>query len=157
MPWAPVRLCGWPGCTRRQAPSHCAVHAPLTSRNHFGVHRQARGLGAAFNRAKRFVIEHDGGRCQLRLPGCTKIATTADHIVRRSNGGTANLSNLRASCGHCNSARGDRQTDAPVGRSSVTSVTRVAVETGRGIGSPAGTAPARTAWQPRSRAAEFHE
>ena len=62
-----------------------------------------RGLGQEFERAKRFVVERDGGHCQLRRPGCTHLATTADRIVPRSRGGTTELSNLRASCGHCNS------------------------------------------------------
>ena len=144
MAWAPVRRCGRPGCTRRQLGAYCSDHARLTSRNHRGVARQERGLDAEFERAKRFVIERDGGGCRLRLPGCTVIATTADHIIPRWRGGRTRLDNLRASCNHCNSARGDGRTDTQVEQSSVTSVTRVAAA-GRGIESSATPAPARTA------------
>jgi hypothetical protein len=75
----------------------------------------------------------DGGRCRLRLPGCTVIGTTADHIIPRSRGGRTTLENLRATCGQCNSTRGDgTNTDAQGRQSSVTSVTRVTGEAGRG-------------------------
>ena len=156
MPWAPEQRCLARRCQRRQGEPYCRDHASLSPRNHRGIPRQARGLGAAFERAKRLVIESDGGRCRLRLVGCTGVATTADHILPRSRGGSADPSNLRASCGHCNSVRGDGHADTQARQSSVTSVTRVADKAGRGIGSLARQAPARTAWQPLSRAAETH-
>ena len=151
MPWAPDRRCLWLGCTVRQRAPYCRTHVALTSRNHSGVARQRRGLGPEFERAKRLVIQRDAGRCQLRLRGCTAIATSADHVIPRSWGGSGHPTNLRASCGHCNSARGDGQADMHGTRSAVPGVT-----TGRGIESLAGERPARTAWQPRSRAAETH-
>ena len=151
MPWAPARACLWPGCRRRQDGPYCVVHAKLSPRNHHGVPRQTHGLGATFDRLKPLVIARDGGRCRLRLRGCTVTATTADHIVPRSRGGQTVLENLRASCGHCNSARGNGHADMQVVQSSVTSVM-----TGRGIGSLATRAAARTAWQPRFHAAKTH-
>ena len=154
MPWARSARCLRRGCDRRHSGPYCADHIRQSPRNHDGVARQARGLGAEFELAKRLVIERDGGRCRMRLPGCTGVATTADHIVPRSHGGTADPSNLRASCGHCNSARGDGHTDTQVGQSSVTSVTRVTDEAGRGIENLRGPIAARTAWQPLSRAAK---
>jgi 5-methylcytosine-specific restriction endonuclease McrA len=54
------------------------------------------------------VLRRDGYECQLRLPGCTGEATTADHVIPRSQGGTATLDNLQASCRHCNSSKGKR-------------------------------------------------
>ena len=152
MPWAPLLLCVQPGCRARQALPRCPMHARVSSRNHYGTPRQRRGLGAAFDRWKPLVIERDGARCRLRHPGCTIVATTADHIIPRSQGGRTTLENLRASCCYCNSARGDSRNS----EATRTSVTRAAGQTGRGIGSPAREAPARTAWQPRSRAAEIH-
>ena len=156
MPWAPVGPCLWRGCLRRQTGTYCVDHSRLSTHNHRGVRRQARGLGADFERAKRAVIRRDGGRCQLRLLGCTVLATSADHLVPRARGGTADPGNLRAACGHCNSARGDGHADVQPVQSSVTRVTRGTGEAGRGIESLAGVAAARTAWQPRSRAAETH-
>jgi 5-methylcytosine-specific restriction protein A len=111
--WAPLRACGWPGCRSRQRDPYCTIHARYSSRNHRGIPRGARGLGADFERARRFVLERDGGRCGLRLAGCTVIATTADHIVPRAAGGTNDPSNLRAACRHCNAARGARPLPRP--------------------------------------------
>jgi 5-methylcytosine-specific restriction endonuclease McrA len=54
------------------------------------------------------VIERDGGVCQLSLPGCTFVATTADHVIPRSLGGDSDPDNLRAACRPCNSRRGAR-------------------------------------------------
>ena len=82
------------------------------SHNHRGVPRQQRGLGADFERAKGFVIERDRRRCQLRMPGCTSVATTADHIVPRSGGGTA--APRRPTRGTDSSRSGSRRTPSPV-------------------------------------------
>lgn len=52
------------------------------------------------------VLERDGYSCQVRLPGCTRLATTVDHIVPwRLGGDWWNRENLRAACSHCNSSR----------------------------------------------------
>lgn len=105
MPTASLRVCAFPSCRARQDATRCPKHERMSSRNHGGVPRQARGLGAEFDALKPVVIARDGGRCQLRLPGCTAVATTADHIVPRSRGGLTTVGNLRAACGHCNSSR----------------------------------------------------
>jgi 5-methylcytosine-specific restriction endonuclease McrA len=52
------------------------------------------------------IVERDQ-TCQLRLPGCTDTAQTADHIVPRSANGSNEDDNLRGSCHHCNRSRGD--------------------------------------------------
>ena len=52
------------------------------------------------------VLERDRHECQLEYPGCTGRATTADHVRPRRDGGGDELENLRASCRHCNEARG---------------------------------------------------
>jgi len=44
-----------------------------------------------------------GRPCELRLPGCTGVADTADHVVPLSRGGAGGA--LRPACLHCNSAR----------------------------------------------------
>jgi HNH endonuclease len=55
--------------------------------------------------AKR-VIARDGGRCQIRSPRCTTVATCADHFVPWEQGGARwNESNLRAACRACNMFR----------------------------------------------------
>jgi 5-methylcytosine-specific restriction endonuclease McrA len=47
--------------------------------------------------------------CRLRLPGCTIISTTADHIRPRKLYPqlTYERSNLRGACRQCNMRRGD--------------------------------------------------
>lgn len=57
----------------------------------------------------RATLAEYGNRCHLcGLPG----ATTADHLVPRSKGGSDELANLRPAHGKCNSARGARSLDA---------------------------------------------
>lgn len=46
-------------------------------------------------------LARDAFICQLALPGCTRTATIADHIVSRRNGGADDLTNLRAVCRSC--------------------------------------------------------
>jgi 5-methylcytosine-specific restriction endonuclease McrA len=45
--------------------------------------------------------------CRLRLPGCTRLSTTADHIIPISVAPSLRYerSNLQGSCAHCNYAR----------------------------------------------------
>jgi hypothetical protein len=53
-------------------------------------------------------------RCELRLPGCTIWATTADHVFERVDGERLpdRLGGrlLRPACAHCNSARRGQRT-----------------------------------------------
>ncbi|MEV6300403.1 HNH endonuclease signature motif containing protein [Actinoplanes sp. NPDC051861] len=63
-----------------------------------------RGYDSTYQRNRRTILEGS--------PLCTlcrrRSATTADHIVPLSKGGTNELTNLRPSCGPCNYARGNR-------------------------------------------------
>ncbi|MFF5793955.1 HNH endonuclease [Paeniglutamicibacter sp. NPDC012692] len=54
------------------------------------------------------VLATYGDVCHLKLPGCTRRATTKDHIVPYSLGGEDVLENYRPACRPCNSARGNR-------------------------------------------------
>lgn len=56
----------------------------------------------------RLCLAEKGIVCRLQLPGCTQLATTADHIVPQSKGGPHELWNLQPACAHCNSSRGNR-------------------------------------------------
>ena len=56
---------------------------------------------------RRFILDRDGGRCQVQGPKCTTFATAVDHIVAIAEGGDFwQPSNLRATCRRCNSVRG---------------------------------------------------
>jgi 5-methylcytosine-specific restriction protein A len=68
--------------------------------------RQNRVYGSAWRRVRPKVLARGGGLCQLRLEGCTVIATEVDHIVPVDDGGGLyDLMNLRAACRHCNRSR----------------------------------------------------
>lgn len=58
------------------------------------------------------MLERDGYRCRLELPGCTTIATTADHLAPRDIAGDG-LTNLQAACRNCNLAKGDPKRHDP--------------------------------------------
>jgi 5-methylcytosine-specific restriction endonuclease McrA len=57
-----------------------------------------------YQQARPVVLARSGGRCEW--PGCTKAATSVDHVLPLSKGGTHDLANLRASCRACNSRGG---------------------------------------------------
>jgi 5-methylcytosine-specific restriction endonuclease McrA len=63
-------------------------------------------MPAAWTTTRRRIIKRDGGICQLQLPGCTHVATSADHIIPASKGGTDEDHNLQASCLPCNLRKG---------------------------------------------------
>lgn len=61
----------------------------------------------AWRAVRPVVLQRDGHRCQLQLPGCTGRATHVDHIIPWSEGGAwFDPTNLRAACEHCNTRRG---------------------------------------------------
>lgn len=61
--------------------------------------------GASSKRLTALVLSVYGTACWLALPGCTKRATTKDHVIPVDHGGTDAIENLRPACGHCNSTR----------------------------------------------------
>lgn len=56
-------------------------------------------------RIAKAVLTRDGHRCQLKLPGCTTIATQVDHVRPRETSGDGE-DNLVASCAWCNGSKG---------------------------------------------------
>lgn len=94
MPWSPLQRCKTPGCPERQLGPRCARHERVSSRNHRGIGRQARGYDRAYELERAELI---GEPCALRLAGCTGVADTAQHV---DGGG------LVPACGHCNYADG---------------------------------------------------
>lgn len=66
--------------------------------------RHARG-NPALNSA---VFAAYGNMCWLKMPGCSRLATTRDHVIPMVRGGLDVLENLRPACRGCNSKRQDR-------------------------------------------------
>jgi 5-methylcytosine-specific restriction endonuclease McrA len=100
MPFKPLVPC--PGrCGRKVTSGRCAPCRAAYERAR-GT-RQERGLGAEYERERRALI---GEPCALRLPGCTGVATTADHVIPRARGGRGGP--LQPACDHCNYSKGAR-------------------------------------------------
>lgn len=59
-----------------------------------------------WRKVRKAVLERDGYRCKVELPGCTGKATQVDHIVPVNAGGAIyDMGNLRAACSRCNQGR----------------------------------------------------
>ena len=56
---------------------------------------------AEYRRNRKICLERARWRCEIRLEGCTRRATQADHITPVSRGGGHGLGNLRAACESC--------------------------------------------------------
>ena len=71
-----------------------------------------RGSTKAWRRVRAYVLDRDGHRCQLKLPGCTSLATEAHHTQPRQLVGDY-PAHLVAACRSCNLAVGDPCTHDP--------------------------------------------
>ncbi|WP_091076767.1 HNH endonuclease [Microlunatus sagamiharensis] len=47
------------------------------------------------------VLSRAAGQCQIKGPGCTRLATIDDHVVPLSLGGSLGLHNRQAACKTC--------------------------------------------------------
>jgi 5-methylcytosine-specific restriction endonuclease McrA len=64
---------------------------------------------SGWRKVRRYVLARDNFECQVREPGCKRIANVADHVRPWKQGGAwLDPTNLRASCKSCNTARGNR-------------------------------------------------
>lgn len=59
-----------------------------------------------FGRGAFSILRRDGHRCQY--VGCTRRATTVDHVIPRCQGGPSTWGNLVACCQECNARKGGR-------------------------------------------------
>lgn len=63
---------------------------------------KARRAAAELRKSKQAAFAQAGGLCQARIPGvCTRIATDAHHVVKRSRGGSHHASNILPTCRAC--------------------------------------------------------
>ena len=61
---------------------------------------------------RRRVLARDSRTCQLRLPGCTVVATEVDHRQPVSLGGDSSDANCQAVCHHCHVAKTAKEAQA---------------------------------------------
>jgi len=66
----------------------------------------AKGSTRAWRRTRLAVLVRDSWECQLRLDGCTVIATHVHHVHGRCITGD-DPAHLVAACAHCNLKAGD--------------------------------------------------
>jgi 5-methylcytosine-specific restriction endonuclease McrA len=93
-------VCPEPGCPTITDGGRCRVHGRTSPRNHRGVPRQLRGYDRTYELARRQILIGQP-RCYW---GCGRMATTADHRIPLSEGGSAE--DLVPTCAPCNYARG---------------------------------------------------
>lgn len=84
--------------------SYCATHAPKAKPRPDRPTRQARGLGADYQRNRAITLSVSR-TCILCGRGG---ADTADHLTPRHQGGTNHLTNLAPAHHSCNSGRRER-------------------------------------------------
>lgn len=58
---------------------------------------------------RRAVLQRDGHQCQLREPGCTGVATQADHKIPVAWGGNETLDNGQGACESCHQRKTKRE------------------------------------------------
>ena len=76
---------------------------------HAVVFAKAKAVSEAkfgFGRGTASILRRDGHRCQYL--GCTRRATTVDHVIPRCQGGANTWGNLVACCRDCNAHKGGR-------------------------------------------------
>ena len=61
--------------------------------------QDAKRYGPKWRKARDAQLARDRKRCQIRLDGCTTIATTVDHIIGAAN--DPDHKHLRSACENC--------------------------------------------------------
>lgn len=74
-----------------------------------------RRSGAGSSALTAAVLATYGDICHLKLPGCTRRATTKDHVIPYSLGGDDSIENFLPACRPCNSKRSNRMMSGTTG------------------------------------------
>lgn len=94
-------VCAEPGCPNFRP---CPIHPEPDRRS-----PSSRATGRRdWRKTRARILARDRHRCQLKLPGCTTLATQVDHVIPVTAGGTDADGNLRAACATCNNRKGGR-------------------------------------------------
>jgi 5-methylcytosine-specific restriction protein A len=93
-----MRFCLAPRCPNQiegRRVAYCPEHTRVES--HWDRRKQDRpSSGWEWGSIRKKVLRRDANLCQV--PGCSAHATEVDHIIPRHQGGTDELTNLRAMC-----------------------------------------------------------
>lgn len=92
--------CGEPGCPTLTRHPYCPVHAPHGRARRSPTTRAQRDGTGDYERNRRIVLAGNP-TCAY----CSAPATTVDHVIAVSNGGTHELINLVPACRRCNSRK----------------------------------------------------
>lgn len=113
MPYRPLGPCLVQGCPQRAVRrGRCEKHAALAEERYAKEHPEqddrasaaARGYDAKWRRIRaQYLKAHP--RCMW--PGCDELATDADHMLPKAQGGTDAWSNLQALCHRHHSIKTD--------------------------------------------------
>ena len=68
-----------------------------------------KGSTWAWRKTRAHVLNRDAHTCQLKLNGCTTVATHVHHIDGKTHGD--NPDRLTAACAHCNLTLGEPKGD----------------------------------------------
>jgi hypothetical protein len=104
-------LCAMPFEKQHKDQTRCTNCQPLVDDRSLAPYRHARA-----------VVLRGSPLCHW---GCGNLATTADHLLPKSKGGTDDVSNLVPSCGHCNYSRKDKAAPTTQHRSTTPTTKRV--------------------------------
>lgn len=106
MPKRPNKPCRRRGCSAltRNANGYCDEHQADAAPWRHDKSSAERGYGTRWRKLREIVLRRDAGICRCaecaRL-GRVRIATEVDHIRPKAEGGTDDLSNLRAIAKEC--------------------------------------------------------
>lgn len=72
--------------------------------------RESRTKPNTWRSIRNEVLERDNHECQIKTPRvCSYIANEVDHIIPTAEGGTDNLTNLRAACQPCHAIKSQKE------------------------------------------------
>ncbi|WP_407322199.1 HNH endonuclease [Dickeya ananatis] len=102
MPSATPRACRCRGCkkTTTHKSGYCEDHRSTGWQAYKpGQSRHQRGYGTNWDSLRQLILRRDNYLCvECQKAGVVRAATTVDHIVAKSHGGTDAESNLQSLC-----------------------------------------------------------
>lgn len=94
MPYKPMTPCRYPGCAALSAARYCPQHIDQMTRDTRPTAAQ-RGYNAEWRRIRDMVL------MQEPYCSCGRPAAEVHHVIPLTQGGSHDLSNLRAICAGC--------------------------------------------------------